>query len=174
MSQHLTALSPKQVKQRKWKELSQYAQGEANGRRSLPAMGDPKYNAFSKQLLKIGGNGLIFVPEGDLNNLVARGRPFFDAPIERLIGKRHSSHCNSLKWWQENKTKYSIATGYALFEDGLWRQHTWLWNGTTVFETLQPCLMYWGFVLTAAEAEVCVRRIDGDTGSTSAAAQPIA
>jgi hypothetical protein len=46
----------------------------------------------------------------------------------------------------------NIATGYGLSEDGLWRQHSWLWNGKKVLETTVPRTIYFGVMLNDVEA----------------------
>jgi hypothetical protein len=46
----------------------------------------------------------------------------------------------------------AVATGYALAEDGLWREHSWIVDGTGVVETTGVWLAYHGHVLDDAEA----------------------
>jgi len=43
-------------------------------------------------------------------------------------------------------------TGWALSNDGIWRQHTWLLKGKAIVETTSPREKYYGFVLTDEEA----------------------
>jgi hypothetical protein len=46
-----------------------------------------------------------------------------------------------------------ITTGWALSDDGLWRQHSWILRGKTVIETTETRVRYFGVTLTDAEAE---------------------
>ena len=50
--------------------------------------------------------------------------------------------------------------GYGLTaEDGLWRQHTWLWDGVRVLETTCMRDVYFGVVLDRLEAADFVLRV---------------
>jgi len=47
------------------------------------------------------------------------------------------------------KNKYQMVTGYALSEDGVWRNHSWLLlNNTKVVETTESRIKYFGVVLS--------------------------
>lgn len=50
-----------------------------------------------------------------------------------------------------------ICTGYALSEDGMWRQHSWIiWHkarSNQIIETTVPRILYFGFVMTTEMCE---------------------
>lgn len=92
--------------------------------------------------------GILFLPGKDLG---------------LMKGRRNGCHENAARLWDENRDKSRIATGYGLFDDGVWRQHSWcaqsrdgadpyqeddsdpaMWR---VWETTEPCLAYFGFIL---------------------------
>lgn len=56
-----------------------------------------------------------------------------------------------------NQGRCSIATGYALSEDGLWRSHSWviqpMKRTVRVWETTVKRVAYFGVVLTDEECE---------------------
>jgi hypothetical protein len=63
-------------------------------------------------------------------------------------------HGNALGLWLASGGGVRVATGYALSDDGLWRQHSWaLVDGRLVETTPCPRLRYFGFELSHAEAE---------------------
>lgn len=81
-------------------------------------------------------------------------------------GEPSQCHTNSAMLWEANKSRtlegpyreeLALATGYAMSEDGLWRQHSWCVLRTParvkVVETTVPKVAYYGFVMTHAEAE---------------------
>ena len=88
---------------------------------------------------------------------------------DRIImqkGEPSQCHTNSAMLWEANKSRtlegpyreeLALATGYAMSEDGLWRQHSWCVLRTParvkVVETTVPRVAYYGFVMTHAEAE---------------------
>jgi hypothetical protein len=59
--------------------------------------------------------------------------------------------------FHRNPAGTRIVTGYALSSDGLWRQHSWAMAGDGgVVETTEERLLYFGYELTAAEAEIFI------------------
>lgn len=63
--------------------------------------------------------------------------------VEMDISKCHDN-CEIL-YKQDNANK--IYSGYALSTDGLWRFHSWCYNGKHIIETTEPRLMYYGVEL---------------------------
>jgi hypothetical protein len=69
----------------------------------------------------------------------------------------HECHANAA-FWEQNRGQFPVAivSGYALSEEGLWRQHSWLiakpYRRWTVIETTVRRVLYYGVVLTDAEA----------------------
>jgi hypothetical protein len=58
---------------------------------------------------------------------------------------------------------YQITTGYGLTaDDGLWRQHSWLWDGKRVVETTVERDIYFGVVLDRVAAPGFVFRAVAD------------
>lgn len=74
---------------------------------------------------------------------------------DRLLSNR--CHFNSARMWDANRGKCQIATGYALSDDGCWRQHSWVVQPLTVkyriWETTEPRIAYFGFIMTDEECE---------------------
>jgi len=62
-------------------------------------------------------------------------------------------HGNASKLWTKSE-QLQLVTGYALSNDGLWRQHTWVWNPSTdeLIEITVRNEKYFGVVLSDEEA----------------------
>jgi hypothetical protein len=63
-------------------------------------------------------------------------------------------HQNVAAAWRNRRTGIiAIATGYALSDDGLWRQHSWgiLRNG--ILETTEVRIRYFGILLQDTRAD---------------------
>lgn len=112
-----------------------------------------------KVLLSIGGSETCLPPvEEDMKAILDRGR-FFGGRSRMMKGKPSQCHRNSCELWRLNHEDHNvqICTGYALSEDGMWRQHSWLLlqdmnNQETVIETTKKRKAYFGFVMTEDEA----------------------
>jgi hypothetical protein len=112
------------------------------------------------RLLAIGGLvALIARVEGDLEPLLVRGVLWLGSGARVARGNDCQCHANSAALWAQDTAHYQIATGYALSEDGIWRQHTWVIERpgevTTaqIVETTEPRVAYYGYPMTVAEAE---------------------
>jgi hypothetical protein len=115
---------------------------------------DPRLEVLERRLLDLGGlMALLFRPDPDIGRLLERGRYFPGSGARMCRGGDSACHGNAGLLFVESKGAVRIATGYALSDDGLWRQHSW---GVTaedwsVVETTLPRIRYYGFVLSDAE-----------------------
>lgn len=119
-----------------------------------PAFGRA-WRDLCRQVLTHGGRLVVppLEPEHDLAGLLA-GR-LWDVPALRRRRERNACHSNSAALWARGKAT-SIGTGYALTDDGLWRQHSWAFTGTghrrRILETTEARDAYYGIELTGAAA----------------------
>lgn len=126
------------------------------------------------KLIGYGGEEVcLFDIEKDLNKLMTRGKLVIakdtnpnnqDETLIRLIkGVASQCHKNSSIVWSSNREskkfdgKLYLVTGYALSEDGMWRQHSWCLlkqpDGTnTIIETTLKRVAYYGFEMDEEEA----------------------
>lgn len=125
----------------------------------------PEILVFRSLLLKHGGDELVPPPALDQeipiligNGSVMAGVVVF-TPIEE--GRCHE---NVAELWREKKEHIvGIGVGYALSEDGLWRQHSWgIRNGGEIIETTTSRVQYFGRVLQGIEAEEFAETNKGD------------
>ena len=121
---------------------------------------DPRLLELHEKLLSFGGSETCLpIKELDLHDILDHGQLWLgDRPLMRR-GEACHCHENSCGHYLRNKNSLdvTIATGYALSEDGIWRQHSWvLWRkprSVKVLETTTKRVLYFGFAMTAEQAE---------------------
>ena len=115
----------------------------------------PAWAELEKKLLAVGGEAIVFVFEEDIDKLLKRGKSYKAAGLKRMAGPPSRCHSNTAALWEANADKgLKIVSGWALGDDGLWRQHTWgFWKGK-VIETTVPSEAYFGYELTDPESKL--------------------
>jgi len=135
----------------------------ADNRMLTQSESDPKKQKLKVILGRAAGEAAIIAePEADIDALLARGSFFMGTEILMWSGAENACHMNSAIFWLNNESDCDLMTGYALSEDGIWRQHSWcllyrnLFSGedidACVVETTVGRLLYYGFKLNADEA----------------------
>jgi hypothetical protein len=108
-------------------------------------------------LLSIAGRNLVvpLTPDPDLPVLLERGE-LMHGYVQLVRMQRSRCHPNAAKLWVRTPRKISaIGTGYALSDDGLWRQHSWgVKSDGTLVETTIGRVQYFGLQLRGAEADM--------------------
>lgn len=139
--------------------LSSHPQQDKPIKETVPASIVP----LEQRLIALGGICLVYRHEPDLELLLRRGKAFSE-PVELVSGEPHQCHLNVAQFWREHREDCAIVTGYALSEDGLWRQHSWLrqedlaTGQSHLLETTISRVAYFGVVLTETEAEKFAHR----------------
>lgn len=114
---------------------------------------DRRWLELALELKRIGGEEtqIVPVPESDLGFLLANGHDMYANRV-RLIRGGKPCHCheNAALLWVAGDAD-AIGMGWALSEDGLWRQHSWgiknLPRSKQVLETTVKRVRYWGVEL---------------------------
>jgi len=125
-------------------------------RRLRKATGEqPDLRRLKTVLLRFGGEFLVAPPkpDADVPALLVHGF-LMSGPVSLKRMKANSCHQNVASIWKARRFGIvGIATGYALSDDGLWRQHSWgiLRNG--VLETTEECVKYFGILHQGADAD---------------------
>ena len=115
---------------------------------------DPRMFDLKQKLLEFGGNHVCLPGyEEDIDNILEYGQFWIGNNIKMMKGEPCHCHYNASRLWETNKDKSRICTGYALSEDGIWRQHSWvIWmkpKSNQIVETTIPRVAYFGFVMTS-------------------------
>ncbi len=115
----------------------------------------PELKRLKLMLLRLGGDFLVAPPklDPDVSALLVSGFTI-GGPVMVKPMKSSSCHQNVATLWRSRKFGLvGIATGYALSEDGLWRQHSWGVLRDGVLETTEVRLKYFGIVLQGKSAD---------------------
>ncbi len=123
---------------------------------------DDKMIELHRRLLDIGGVETCFPGyEEDIDNILEYGQTWDDLTTRLKRGEPSHCHYNAANLWYNNRNsetfKLIICTGYALSNDGVWRQHSWLIQAkpraNVLIETTVPRIAYHGFAMTTEIAE---------------------
>jgi hypothetical protein len=128
-------------------------------RRLRDAVGkQPELKRLKTVLLRLGGDFLVAPPKPDQDVPMLLEQGFLTSgPIKLKVMKSSSCHQNVAFLWTKRKFGIvGIATGYALSDDGLWRQHSWGILRDGVLETTQARQKYFGIVLQGERADFFV------------------
>lgn len=111
-----------------------------------------EWEIIKKDLLRSGGDFLLRPKsEPHLDKLLKGGRERKSKEIRTLDGDDGLCHQISIREWQRGRG--DLITGYALSEDGGWRQHSWLEaNGVILEPTRRARKCYWGVRLSDNDA----------------------
>lgn len=111
-------------------------------------------------LLSFGGTSVCLPKDGveeDLDNILLFGQLWFGKNIRKMEGEQCRCHRNSSLLWDANRSNTRICTGYALSEDGIWRQHSWVIHlksaSNQIVETTVKRVAYFGFCMNQAQCE---------------------
>ena len=111
----------------------------------------PELKPLRKKLLLIGGDEIVPREEPDLSKIIKRGKLFKNKAILTKL-RMISCHTNVAELYATKG--YRIATGWALSDDGLWRQHSWCIDSKdNIVETTKRRKKYFGVVLMRKEAK---------------------
>ena len=117
---------------------------------------DREWRRLEKRLLDAGGKKVCRPrnEDEDIGKILERGKLWKNRRL-LMRGKPSECHSNTAELWSLNRGRAWIVTGYALSRDGIWRQHSWLWDEISdrIVETTVIRLKYYGFPLTDDEAE---------------------
>src|SRR5215469_6773718 len=126
-----------------------------NRRFSEAVSKQPELMQLKALLLRLGGDFLVVPPKPDQDVPMLLQQGFLTSgPIMHKLMKSSSCHRNVAAVWTKKKFGIvGIATGYALSDDGLWRQHSWGILRDGVLETTETRLKYFGIVLQGEKAD---------------------
>jgi hypothetical protein len=111
------------------------------------------WSQWCRRLLSFGGDLVVphWGPEPHLERLLA-GAATASGDVTMIQGRPNGCHDNAALLWLLG-TADAIGTGYALSDDGLWRQHSWGVDGDgRVIETTCPRVRYVGVTLAGQDA----------------------
>jgi hypothetical protein len=115
----------------------------------------PELKRLKPLLMRLGGDFLVAPPKSDPDLPILLEAGFVMAgPIKLKQLKSSMCHQNVAAIWKSRKFGIvAVATGYALSEDGLWRQHSWGILRDGVLETTEARVKYFGILLQGSRAD---------------------
>lgn len=120
-------------------------------------LADASYNALENKLLSYGGRELVYVPECPIvtnRMLIEQGQAFNPdvTGVRMMPSMPNHCHDNCIAWWRWDRSS-RLVHGYALSEDGLWRNHSWMLDGKDrIVETTVEREKYYGCIMDDALA----------------------
>lgn len=134
------------------KESMFWFQDTLEGMKKIHPSMDSRLFTLRQKLLDFAGEAVCFPPyEEDLDNILSHGQFWVGSNVKLMCGEPSQCHANSANLWEQNKDTTRICTGYALSEDGMWRQHSWIvWHkahSNQIVETTAKRIAYYGFVM---------------------------
>jgi hypothetical protein len=116
----------------------------------------PELKQLKALLLRLGGDFVVAPPrqpDQDVPRLLEKGF-LTSGPITIKVMNSSSCHQNVASLWTKRRFGIvGIATGYALSDDGLWRQHSWCILRDGILEPTELRLKYFGIVLQGEKAD---------------------
>ena len=127
----------------------------------IQAPPEPQTKALQQRLIDgliaFGGERAnVATHDQDMKSIIARGFLLEGRRAKKVKGKPCQCHGNVAVLWNANRDRILIMTGYALSQDGMWRQHSWAieirTRSRSIIETTVKRVAYFGFVMTEAES----------------------
>jgi hypothetical protein len=134
------------------------------GRFREAVQSQPELAALREILLRRGGTELVAPgkPDPDVPALIERGA-VMSLPAMPRVMDASVCHENVSELWMDKEAGLSgIGTGYALSEDGLWRQHSWGLQQEQIIETTAARSIYFGVSLEGEAADRFAQVNQGD------------
>lgn len=108
---------------------------------------NPDAFKLREHLVAAAGIDMEINQETDFEDLLEHGE-FYGETYEKISGAQRDSYKNCSKTWDKHPEKYSIVSGFALGNNGIWRIHDWLVDkDDNVFETTALRSLYFGIVV---------------------------
>jgi len=115
---------------------------------------DTETEELKQHILRHGGEAVVVLGSVlDREKILIRGI-YLSGEDSRLVDARHHGQCHANSAANFKMHGYIIMTGFALSEDGVWRQHSWNLEREMgqIIETTVPRIAYFGYELSEAEA----------------------
>ena len=114
---------------------------------------DPLLYDLRDRLISFGGESVCMTfGEPDVKEILQFGQLWADPNPVIIRGEECRCHENALRLMRFSNGARRLCTGYALSDDGMWRQHSWCIEKrprtVRIVETTEERVMYFGYVLS--------------------------
>jgi hypothetical protein len=112
----------------------------------------PILKMILKKLTKYGGESISPQKNFDAMKIIQRG-VMCQGDVKLMKMEACQCHENSLELHLSNPSRYDLYTGYGLSIDGMWREHSWVFDTKEkiIIETTMKRVLYFGFRMTDAD-----------------------
>jgi hypothetical protein len=120
------------------------------------------FRRLNRKLLKVGGQSLVIHPcsNNEVAEMVFRhGESLSKTAIQKKMTS-NECHRNTAELWRADKLD-AICLGYALSEDGLWREHYWGIKDDHIVETTISRIAYFGATFCGEAGDIMVGYLEG-------------
>ncbi|MDR3772306.1 MAG: hypothetical protein P4L26_03095 [Terracidiphilus sp.] len=130
------------------------------GRLRKAVSDQPDLRRLKSLLLRLGGDFLVAPPKHDPDVPILLLSGFLmSGPVTMKSMKASMCHQYIAKIWKTRRFGIvGVATGYALSDDGLWRQHSWGILRSGVLETTEERTKYFGILHQGTAADYFAER----------------
>lgn len=118
------------------------------------------FKKLEKKLLSIGGIRVAERLEEFLDEVLSRGEFFSPKKVKLCRMKPNGCHANAGVFWKNYSDEngfdnIQIVSGWCLSKDGIWRQHSFLYQpiDNIIIETTEKRTVYFGYTLNLKESE---------------------
>jgi hypothetical protein len=124
----------------------------------------PELRELRRILLKLGGEEMVPSPGDDptINFLIDYGIVYAGPVLLTHAGHRQQDRRLGRIWHRRLHGIVGIGVGYALNDDGLWREHSFGVRREGVIETLAPRRKYFGLLLIGEAADAFAETLMGE------------
>jgi hypothetical protein len=129
----------------------------------------PELRELRRTLLKLGGEELVPAAGDDpmTNFLIDFGMVFGGPVVLKPCGHQRPERSLGRIWHRRLHGIVGLGVGYALDDEGLWREHSFGVLREGVLETTSPKRKYFGLLLISQAADAFAETLSGDGGMTS-------
>lgn len=128
---------------------------------------------LARRILKNGGNRVVVQfgdPQMFTDALGEHGEVYDTEGLQLQPSAYHNVHKSCADLWKQNKVNRSIATGYGLDDDQVWRRHSWLTDEAgNIIETANKKLIYFGVGHAPGAAEKFCEFFGGENSQSACA-----
>ena len=118
----------------------------------------PEVEKLCQTLLSIDGTMVcvLFSERASITApLTAGGELMKQDKASRTIGEVSKKHNSWGDLWKADRAAYRFMTGYSLWDDGMWRRHSWLVTKNNEMLATDPdAKIYFGFEISGLRAEI--------------------
>jgi len=118
----------------------------------------PEVEKLCQDLLSIGGTMVCVLfsePASTTTPLITGGEVMKHDKASLTVGEVSKNHDSWGQLWKDDRAAFRFMTGYSLWDDGMWRRHSWLVTKDNELLATDPdAKIYFGVEISGIRAEI--------------------